>query len=203
MLPWMRSWGHVPLWALGVRLDVRGLERRDAPGAKIVVFNHASLLDLFVLAALCPPRPIVLYKKELGRIPGLGWALSSLGMVSLDRSNHVAAIQSVAAAGERMRAEGASLIMAPEGTRSRRGGLQAFKLGAFHLATSTGVPLTPMILRGTASVLPMGSILARSGVVRVDFLASIESDDWRVEDVRAHAAEVREVFLGTLASEMP
>jgi hypothetical protein len=49
----------------------------------------------------------------------------------------------------------------------------------------------------------MGSILARSGVVRVDFLASIESDDWRVEDVRAHAAEVREVFLGTLASEMP
>lgn len=195
-LPVVRAWGRVPLWALGIKLDVHGLEHRDSPGAKIVLFNHVSVLDLFVLSALSPKRPLVLYKKEFERVPGLGRALSGLGMIPVDRSNHEAALASVEAARTQLAAEtDAAVMIAPEGTRSRLGGLQEFKLGAFHLAASTGVPIVPLIMRGIDSVLPMGSLLARSGVVRVDFLPPIPTKDWSSEEVREHAREVREVFL--------
>ncbi len=200
-LPWVRAWGRVPLWLLGIRLDVHGLEHRDAPGPKLLLFNHVSVLDMFVLSALCPERPIVLYKKEFERIPGLGMALAQMGMIAVDRSDHGAAIASVSSAGERIQAEGGAVMMAPEGTRSRRGGLQRFKLGAFHLATQTGVPIVPEIMRGISSVLPMGSHFARSGVIRVDFLPPIETEAWQPEEVRAHAEQVREVFLRYLEPE--
>ena len=200
-LPWVQAWGRLPLRAMGIRLDVHGLERRDDPGPKLLLFNHVSLLDLFVLASLCPARPIVLYKKEFGRIPGIGWAMSATGMIPVDRSNHEAALRSVTAAGERILAERATVIMAPEGTRSRRGGLQEFKLGAFHLAANTGVPIVPLVMRGIDSVLPMGSHFARSGVVRVDFLEPIDTTGWESERAREHAREVREVFLRYLEPE--
>jgi putative phosphoserine phosphatase / 1-acylglycerol-3-phosphate O-acyltransferase len=200
-LPWVRAWGRVPLWLLGIRLDVHGLEHRDAPGPKLLLFNHVSELDILILSALCPERPIVLYKKEFGRIPGLGWALSAMGMISVDRSNHEAAIRSVGQAGERVLAEKAAVMMAPEGTRSRKGGLQKFKLGAFHLATSSGVPIVPLVLRGIDSVLPMGKRFARSGVIRVDFLEPVATSDWETEDLRENAEAVREVFLRYVPAE--
>ena len=194
-LPWARLWGRVPLALCGVRLEVHGAERLEAPGGRIVLFNHVSLLDIYVLAATLPRDPVVLYKKEFSRVPGLGRALRSLGMVPVDRSDHEAAMQSLAEAGRRIRDEGANCLMAPEGTRSRRGGLQDFKLGAFHLAAENGIPLVPMLLRGVERVMPMGSWLVRSGTVRVDFLEAIETSGWSTDDVRARAREVRARFL--------
>ena len=194
----VRLWGRFPLWLFGVRLETHGRERVEAPGPRLILFNHVSLLDLFVLAALCPEQPVVLYKKELGRVPGLGWALRSLGMIAVDRQNHEAALASIRAAGERLHRQGASVLMAPEGTRSRSGGLQGFKLGAFHLAAGTGVPIVPMIMRGIEGVLPIGSWLVRPGTVRVDYLAPIQTTDWSRETIREHAEEVRALFLQLL-----
>ncbi|MCB9916004.1 MAG: 1-acyl-sn-glycerol-3-phosphate acyltransferase [Planctomycetes bacterium] len=193
--PIVRAWGRWPLRALGIRLDVHGLEHLEAPGPRLLLFNHVSLLDLFVLAALCPRRPVVLYKKEFRRIPGLGLALANMGMIPVDRRDHEAALRSVAEAGARLRANEATVMMAPEGTRSRAGGLQEFKLGAFHLAAQTGVPVVPMILRGIDEVLPMGSFVARPGVVRVDLLPPLDTRGWQSAEVRRHAREVRELFL--------
>ncbi|MDP6539997.1 MAG: lysophospholipid acyltransferase family protein [Planctomycetota bacterium] len=194
-LPLIHLWGRVPLWAFGVRLEVHGAERLDEPGAHIVLFNHVSLLDMFVLASICPHHPVGLYKAELGRVPGLGWAFRALGMVPVDRRNHEKALASVAELKRRMDAEHSTVILAPEGTRSRRGGLQQFKLGSFHLAAQTGAPVVPLIMRGIPDVLPMGSFLVRSGTVRLDFLEPIDTSDWSAERVREHAADVREVFL--------
>lgn len=200
-LAWVRRWGRWPLWAMGIRVEVHGLEHRDAPGPKLILFNHLSLLDLFVLSSLSPARPLVLYKRELNSVPGLGSALRAMGMIPVDRQNHAAAIASVSEATERIRSEGGAVVMAPEGTRSRRGGLQQFKLGAFHLASNAQVPIVPMVIRGIDSVLPMNRRFARSGVIRVDFLPPISTLGWRAEDAREHAQQVREVFLRYLEPE--
>jgi 1-acyl-sn-glycerol-3-phosphate acyltransferase len=191
----VRIWGSVPLRLCGVRLEVHGRERVLERGPRLVLFNHVSLLDLFVLAALAPPRPLVLYKKEFSRIPGLGFALRTLRMIPVDRSNHEAAVESVAEAGRRLDEEGASCLMAPEGTRSRKGGLQDFKLGAFHLAASRGIPIVPMVMQGIETVLPMGSFVIRTGTVRVDYLQPIDTTAWKPDEARARAREVRERFL--------
>ena len=197
---WMvRAWGRVPLWWHGVRLEVTGAERLEAAGPRLVLFNHVSILDLFVLAATSPANTVVVYKQEFHKIPGIGHALKALGCIAVDRSDKERALASMSAAAERIRSEGCTVYIAPEGTRSRKGGLQEFKLGAFHLAVQTGAPLVPLIMRGIPAVLPMGSFRIRSGRVGVDLLEPIEPTGWTTEGVRDHAAEVREVFLEYLA----
>jgi len=192
---WVRIWGRVPLALCAVRLEVHGLEHRDRPGPKLILFNHVSLLDLYVLAAICPDRMVALYKRELHRIPGLGLGMRMIGMIPVDRGDLGSAIASIDEAGRRLREEGAACYMAPEGTRSRLGGLQPFKLGAFHLAAQTHIPVVPLVMRGIEEVLPMGSFLVRSGVVRADFLPPIDTTAWERETVRQHARELRELFL--------
>ncbi len=198
---WVKVWGRVPLALCGTRIEVHGAEYRDLAEPKLLLFNHVSLLDLFVMSALCPPRALVLYKQEFSRIPGLGLAFKALGMIPIDRTNHEAAIASIAEAGRRIRAEQATCVMAPEGTRSRRGGLQSFKLGAFHLAAKHSIPIIPMIMRGIESSLPMGSFIIRNGRVRVDYLPPIDTTEWQTETVRQHARDVRRIFLRYLSPE--
>jgi len=197
---WMVNlWGRLPLWWHGVKMEVCGRERQDGPGPRLVLFNHVSILDLFLLAANSPPNTVVIYKQEFHRIPGIGHALKALRCVPLDRSNQGAALESMAAAAERIREEGSTVYIAPEGTRSRKGGLQRFKLGAFHMALETGAPMIPLVMRGIPEVMPMGSFLIRSGTVAIDYLEPIEPDGWTAEHIRAHATDVREVFLDYLA----
>lgn len=200
-LPWLRAWGRVPLKLCGVTLEVHGLEHRDEPGAKLILFNHVSLLDIFLLSALFPERGLLLYKKELEVVPSLGAAVKALGMISIDRENLESAIASVTEAGRRIQEEEANCVISPEGTRSRKGGLQHFKLGAFHLAAEHSIPIVPLIMRGIEDVLPMGSFLMRSGLVRVDYLPPIDTSTWRQETVREHAQQVREIFLEVLPAE--
>lgn len=190
-----QRWGRTALWLVGVRLEIRGAEHRPESGPVIVMFNHVSLFDLFVLAALWPRRGVVLYKREFHRIPVIGAALRATGMIPVDRGNREAAIRSVEEAARRAREEGATVLIAPEGTRSRRGGLQEFKMGPFHLATATGAPIVPMIMRGIEQVMPFGSLLPRTGAVRVDYLPPIPTSGWTRDEVRDRARELRELFL--------
>ncbi|MFT7670059.1 MAG: putative phosphoserine phosphatase/1-acylglycerol-3-phosphate O-acyltransferase [Planctomycetota bacterium] len=197
----VRLWGRFPLMLIGVKLDVHGIEHRDSPGSKLILFNHVSLLDLFVLSALCPERAIVLYKIEFERIPGIAIAFTKLGMIPVDRTNLESAVTSIMQAGRRIQSEGGTCVIAPEGTRSRNGGLQRFKLGAFHLAAEHSIPIVPMVMRGLDQILPMGKLIARSGTIRIDFLPAIETSDWSTEDSRQHSQEVRDLFLEYLPAE--
>jgi len=192
---WIRFWGRAQLALLGVRLSVSGREHLDRPGPKVVVINHGSLLDVLVLAALCPERPLAVYKRELGRMPGVGWAFRALGMIAVDRGRHELAVESLRAAARRLVHERGTVLISPEGTRSASGRLGPFKLGAFHLAAASGAPIVPVLLLGVHDVLPPGSLVARAGTLRVECLAPIDTSDWSEERVREHAAEVRAVFL--------
>ena len=81
-------------------------------------------------------------KESLFRIPFLGWAMNRAGFIPIDRSNRRRAIDSLQLAAERIRA-GKSVIVFPEGTRSKDGSLQPFKRGPFHLALQAGAPVVP------------------------------------------------------------
>ena len=197
----LRFWGRVPLALAGVRVELHGSEHLDTPGPKIQLFNHSSTLDLFLLAAHVPPAPCVAYKREFRRIPGLGWALIALGMIEIDRSNKESAIQSLRAAADRLTNEHLSLMLAPEGTRSRKGGLQEFKKGAFHVAVATSAPLYITIWRGTELLSPMGTWLIKSGTIRVDCLSPIDTSAWTTETLETHIADTRAVFLQYLPPE--
>ena len=199
----LRGWGKGLCWLFGIKLELHGLENRDQDGPRILAVNHVSLVDLFVWSAAWSHPGTVIYKKEFGRIPLMGRVMRMLGFIEVDRGNSEAARSSMALSAQRIRDEGLALWIAPEGTRSRLGGLQEFKMGAFHLALQTSAPIIPCIMRGADTVNPMGSLLVRSGVIRIDFLPAVDTVEWRRRELREKSKELRELFLRFLPSAPP
>ncbi len=191
----IRAWGRWPLALLGIRVEVKGLEHREAPGAKLLLFNHVNVFDLLVLATTWTAGSTVIYKKEFHKIPVMGRLMRFFGMIPVDRSNREKAVQSLNHAGDLVREEGRIVLMAPEGTRSGTGKLAAFKKGPFHLALQTRVPVVPVVQRGLETLAPNGTLLARSGLIQVRYLPAFDTTEWSRQTLGEHMDEVREAFL--------
>jgi 1-acyl-sn-glycerol-3-phosphate acyltransferase len=128
--------------------------------------NHASSLDIRADFLAVPRRIRLIAKKQLARIPLFGWVMWAGRFIFIDRQNGVAARRSIDLAGQRIH-DGDSVLIFPEGTRTRDGALGPFKKGGFHLAVKAGVPIVPVALRGTRALMPRGSLLLRSGTITV------------------------------------
>lgn len=191
----VRRWGRVGLFISGVRLEAHGVEHLDGAGGRIVLFNHQSLLDLFILASLWAEHGVVVYKQEFHRVPIIGRLMKELDLIPVDRSNRERAVYSMTTAGRRVRDRGETLLVAPEGTRSKKHGLIDFKRGAFHVAVDTGLPIVVFVMRGVRTLMPAGRFVVRSGAVRVDVLPPVPTTGWVESDLNEHIAQVRQVFL--------
>lgn len=172
----VRSWATGMLRLLGIRVRVQGPARRDDATPRIVTFNHASQLDGYVVLSLLSPRSVTVIKREFLRYPVVGLALRFLDFVAIDRRAPARARQALDALAARVRTERLTVLIAPEGTRSRTGALGAFKLGAFRLAMASDAPIVPMVIRGAHALMPRGSLGARPGTIVVEMLAPIAPD---------------------------
>jgi 1-acyl-sn-glycerol-3-phosphate acyltransferase len=160
-----RFWGPWGLRLAGARVVV---ERRAAvpPGPVIFASNHESVLDIWVLFQVLGRSFRFVAKQELFRMPVFGWYLRLGGHVPVDRGNHARAVESLRRAGELVRA-GTSLIVFPEGTRSRDLRVHAFKKGPFVVAMEAGVPVVPVALSGSGRVTPKNVVAVVPGDIRV------------------------------------
>lgn len=149
-----RSWSRLLLRMAGVRVVVAGEEALTRDEPQVLVCNHQSLLDIPVLFAALPLSLRFVAKIELTRVPVFAGAMRRAGHVFVDRGDRAQAIEAMRRAGERMRGDGLTLGLFPEGTRSRDGKLRSFKKGAFALATETGTAIVPVAIEGGAAVLP-------------------------------------------------
>jgi 1-acyl-sn-glycerol-3-phosphate acyltransferase len=129
---------------------------REGRQPAIFVGNHASLFDPPLIISTLPCRPVFLAKRELRRVPFLGWVMGMAGFVFVDRENRTGARASLRAAARQIH-EGQSIAAFPEGTRSREGKLLPFKKGVFSLAADAQVPLVPFAIQGGAAILPKGT----------------------------------------------
>ena len=139
----------------GLTLSVTGLEHLPPQGAAVIVANHSSYLDAMVLTALLPPRVHFAAKREFIRVPVVGYMMRRLGahfVERVDPERGVEDTREVLAAARR----GETVAFFPEGTFSRAPGLRSFRLGAFVVATESGAPIVPIVLRGTRSALREG-----------------------------------------------
>lgn len=148
------SWLN-PAW----RVRVRGREHVRPDGTYVMVANHLSFLDILVLFRLFRHFKWV-SKIEMFRIPLIGWNMRFNRYVPLRRGDK-RSISEMMAACRRTLAEGSSVMIFPEGTRSPDGALRAFKPGAFQLALEAGVPILPIVVSGTANALPKHGFVLR------------------------------------------
>jgi 1-acyl-sn-glycerol-3-phosphate acyltransferase len=136
----------------GIPLAVEGLSNLAAAKPAVIVANHASYVDAFVLAAVLPPGVRFAAKREFARTPLIGWVLRRLGAFLVERVDAAGGIDDTRRIGEAVRS-GETVVFFPEGTFSRVPGLAKFRLGAFVVAAAAGMTIVPVVLRGTRSVL--------------------------------------------------
>jgi 1-acyl-sn-glycerol-3-phosphate acyltransferase len=194
------SWLN-PLW----RVRVEGREHIRPNRTYVMVANHQSFLDILILFRLFRHFKWV-SKAEMFRIPAIGWNMRLNRYVRLQRGQ-ADSITRMMAACEAHLADGSSIMIFPEGTRSPDGRLKAFKHGAFTLAQRARVPLLPIVVEGTANALPKhGFVLRGRHAIRVRVLAEIPVERVVDRSVEALTADVRALFareLGEPASDEP
>ena len=155
----------------GIRVDVRGEEHLWERRPAIFIFNHQSRLDGLIIKNLLRSDVAEVTTNEVPTAPVL----------------------------ERL-AEGCSIAIAPEGTRSSTPKVGAFKEGAFRLAMQAGVPIVPIVIRNAGELLWRGSTFLRSGTLDVVVLPPISVEDWSDENLGQRLTETRALFLRTLAA---
>jgi 1-acyl-sn-glycerol-3-phosphate acyltransferase len=139
----------------GVRVNVRGLERLGR-GPYMFTPNHQSHFDIAALLGYLPGNNRFAAKKEMFNEPVLGTVLRTMGMIPIDRENPLEAIQLL----NQLVVDEFSTIIFPEGTRSRDGNLLPFKKGPFIAAIHLGVPVVPVVCKGTREIMPKGQYLS-------------------------------------------
>jgi 1-acyl-sn-glycerol-3-phosphate acyltransferase len=193
-------WGSLYTWlnpAWRVHIEGREKVRRDA--AYVMVANHQSLLDILVLFRLFVHFKWV-SKVENFRVPFIGWNMSLNRYIKLRRGSRESIARMMRAC-EHALAEGNSIMMFPEGTRSPDGRLRAFKPGAFTLAQKGRVPILPIVIEGTADALPKrGFVLQGRHAIRVRVLDEIPWASFAEEPVDMLTEAVRERIAVELAA---
>jgi 1-acyl-sn-glycerol-3-phosphate acyltransferase len=194
-----REWVYpIALWGgrqwlrlSGMRVRVRGLEQLDPRRTYIFIANHRSYLDTATLFCHLDRRIGLFAKKELLKVPILGFGMGFVKILAIDRSNHERALATVRAATECIRS-GVSFGVFAEGTRARPGQLLPFKKGAFYMALETGVSVVPVAMKNTDVLMGKGSTVARAGTIEMVLLPPIETTGLSTdEDVKRLSAEVR------------
>ena len=190
----MAHWAGVQLFRLaGLPLRTQGLAHLPAE-ACIVAANHASYLDGVILTAALPPRFSFVIKHEMAAMPLVGWLLTRLGSEFVQRFDKKAA-HSAANRLIQLARGGACLGVFPEGTFKLEPGLRPFHLGAFLTATRAGLPVVPVVIRGTRHILPAHSWWPWPGVIDVEILPPVSPGGRGGDDARELRGEVRARIL--------
>jgi 1-acyl-sn-glycerol-3-phosphate acyltransferase len=185
-----RKWAEGLARGWGMRVHAHGVENVDPRGTYVFMANHLSHVDIVALFVALPMDVGFLAKKELRKVPFLGQAMVAGGHVFIDRGRHDRAVQALDEAAEQV-AAGASIVVFPEGTRGHEERVQPFKKGGFHLARKAQVPVVPIGLRGTRSVMARNDLVIRPGDVHVHIGAPMVPSDYPDADTFAQAVRER------------
>lgn len=186
-----------------MRHDIRNAERILAAQPCIYIANHRSNLDVLTLCGIFPPRAIVIGKREILRVPFLGKIFRVGGNVPINRKDPEEARIAMEAVEAKLRDEGLSIFIMPEGTRNY-GRLLPFRKGAFHLARNTGLRLLPMVCAAPPRWLDGKRLWVAPHVdVLIDVLDPVDPAGFdSVDRLIAHTREQMAVALSNLEAEL-
>ena len=194
----MRAWGWVITKLAGVKVTVEGVEHVDPDASYVIVSNHLSNVDPPIHIAYLPTSVRFLAKKELFKVPIFGHAMRAIGIVETDRTGNAAAHRTINEGVARVIELGVSLIIYPEGHRSRDGSLHPFKKGAFRIAVDNDMDILPASITGTWDAWPPGSKTLRGGKARITLHPPIPTNDLGPADLNDLRDQVSDIIQGTM-----
>lgn len=193
------NWARLICWMTPVWVTVEGAENADSGKSYVVVCNHQSQYDIFLVYGWLKLDLKWVLKAELRRVPGVGIGCEKAGHIFVDRANPEQARKAVSAALEGL-GDGVGVLFFAEGTRSPDGKLQPFKKGAFRVAMSQNLPILPVTIIGTRDIQKPKSLQIFPGRIRMVIHPAIAVDG------AEEAVTIRDLMTQTrdaIASALP
>ncbi|WP_203332841.1 lysophospholipid acyltransferase family protein [Planococcus beigongshangi] len=164
-------------WAAGImkrtksEVSVTGLERLPE-GPVLFVSNHEGNFDIPVILSSIPKPFGFISKKEVKKLPIIPVYMEDMNCVFIDRTDRRSALKSISDTAEKLK-EGHSILIFPEGTRSKGAGISEFKAGFMRIASDAGVPIVPLAIKGTADIMEKNNNKIRPANVTLEVLEPI------------------------------
>ncbi len=193
------TFSQMLLATTGVNLNVIGKENLTAQRPAVFIFNHRNQVDPVIVGALVRDNWTGVGKKELAKDPIMGTIGKAMDAAFIDRDDPVSAVESLHQVEELAR-KGLSIVIAPEGTRIDTTEVGPFKKGPFRIAMAVGIPIVPIVIRNAELVAARNSTTINPGTVDVAVFPPISVRDWTVETLPERIADVRQLYLDTLAN---
>ncbi|MFJ4654512.1 HAD-IB family hydrolase [Nocardia sp. NPDC088792] len=181
----------------GVRLRVTGAAHLRSRWPAVFLFNHQSPLDVAIMIKLLGQDYTGFAKAELAAAPGLAQLGRLMDVMFIDRGARRLAPDFLVPALDCL-ARGLSLVVAPEGTRSRTPMPGPFKKGGFLIARKAGVPVVPIVIRNAGRLMARNGWTVRSGLIDVVVHEPIDVGTWKLRELETRIEEVRQFYLDTL-----
>ncbi|WP_432661834.1 lysophospholipid acyltransferase family protein [Wukongibacter baidiensis] len=188
-----KSWGRDLVKRSGSKVTVVGEENIPENEAVLFVSNHQSNLDIPILLGFIDKPKAFVAKIELSKFPVLSTWMKLINCIFIDRGNARESLKAIKA-GIKLLKGGYSLVIFPEGTRSKDGNLMEFKPGSLKLATKSGVPIVPVTINGAKDIMPSGKLAIRPANVELVISKPIYMDDEVAKDSNALTETVRNII---------
>jgi 1-acyl-sn-glycerol-3-phosphate acyltransferase len=187
-------WARFLAFFSGVRVKTTGLENIPKDRALILAANHQGAADILIVLAFLPIGFRFAIKKELFKTPFFGWYLKKAGYFSIDRDVVLSAYRTLETITDILK-DGESVLIFPEGTRTRSGELGKFKRGSLLAALKSGAPIVPIAISGSFNIMPRGTWLFYPHPVKLSagkpiYVRSEGDYNSKVEEVREAIARM-------------
>ena len=179
--------GLPPFW----RFRIEGLEHVDKKGCYVIVMNHQAMTDIPALYFL-PLNYRWVSKREVFKIPFFGQMLHLHGDICIDRGRASEAMEQLLREGKKWISLGVSIAIFPEGTRSKDGQIHRFKAGAFELAREAKVPILPIVLEGTDTIINKNRTFRWRNTVSLRILEPVSVEEIQATETKELAEGVRQ-----------
>ncbi|WP_026886692.1 lysophospholipid acyltransferase family protein [Clostridium beijerinckii] len=161
-----RSWAKFVMKIAGAKINVTGLDNLPKNQTVLFVSNHQSNFDIpLLLSSIDIPKGFIA-KKELEKLPFISSWMKYINCIFMDRDNLRKSAESIVE-GVNLLKSGYSMVIFPEGTRSKGKSVDEFKGGSFKLATKSKCPIVPLTIKGTYKLMEANNNAIKSAAIEL------------------------------------
>lgn len=194
---WVSIWAKSLVKLTGSKIKVLGEENIPKNESVLFVCNHQGNFDIPILLGYIEKPKGFIAKLETSKLPIIKTWMKLMKCIFMDRKDIRQSVNAIKK-GTKYLTKGYSLVIFPEGTRSKDGSLGEFKPGSLKLSTKSGVPIIPITIKGSNKIMSKKSLIIKPAYVEIIISPAIKMDNIPVRDTKGLTEKVRNIIANNL-----